>query len=99
MCCGQAMEELVPNTTDAAVEKHVPVYKTEGNKVFVTISDVLHPMEEKHFIQWIGIETNLGIQIKHLTPGMEPKACFALCDSEKVETVFEYCNLHGLWKA
>ncbi len=99
MCCGQAMEELVPNTTDAATEKHVPVYTVEGNKVVVTVSEVIHPMEEKHYIQWIGVETTNGIQIKNLTPDMEPKACFTLCESEKVEAVFEYCNLHGLWKA
>ena len=53
MCCGEAMQEIVPGTTDAAVEKHVPVYKVEGNKVTVTVGSVEHPMLEEHFIEWM----------------------------------------------
>lgn len=97
-CCGLAMEELIPGTTDAAVEKHVPVYEVKDNKVYVTIGDVIHPMVENHYIEWIILETEKGIQKKDLTPKDEPKAIFPLLEGDKVLAVYEYCNLHGLWK-
>lgn len=99
MCCGQKMTELIPGTTDAAVEKHVPVYQVEGNTVSVTVGAVEHPMTEAHFIEWIAVQTTKGIQRKALRPDEKPQACFALCDGETVEAVYAYCNLHGLWKA
>lgn len=99
VCCGEKMKELVSGASGAAVEKHMPVWQQDGNMVQVSISTVTHPMEEKHYIQWIALQTSAGVQIKYLQPGQEPKACFALCEGEKVEAVFEYCNLHGLWKA
>lgn len=98
MCCGQKMTELVPGTTDAAVEKHVPSYVVEGNKVFVTVGEVEHPMAEEHFIEWVSIQTKQGNQRKALKPGDEPKVCFSICDCDEVEAVYAYCNLHGLWK-
>ena len=97
-CCGEAMEELIPGTTDAAVEKHVPAYEVKDNKVYVTIGDVIHPMVENHYIEWIILETEKGIQKKDLTPKDEPKAIFPLLEGDKVLAVYEYCNLHGLWK-
>lgn len=99
MCCGQKMTELVPGTTDAAAEKHIPVYKTEGNKVYVTVGEVEHPMIEEHYIQWVSLQTKLGNQRKALKPGDAPKTCFALCDGDEIEAVYAYCNLHSLWKA
>ena len=90
------LKELVPNTTDAATEKHVPEVKVEGNKVTVTVGSVLHPMEEKHYIQWIYLQTKKGGQKKVLNPGDKPFAEFLLIDDEAV-AVYEYCNLHGLW--
>ena len=99
MCCGQKLEELVPGTTDAAVEKHVPVITVEGNMVTVTVGAVAHPMMAEHYIQWICLQTKEGSQMKYLAPGAEPKAVFALCEGDEVEAAFEYCNLHGLWKA
>ena len=100
MCCGESMQELVPGTTDAAVEKHVPVYKVEGNKVTVCVGSVAHPMTEAHLIEFIYLVTKKGyIMKKALTPEDEPKAVFTLNDGDEVETVYEYCNLHGLWKA
>ena len=99
VCCGENMQELVPGTTDAAVEKHLPVYETNGSTVSVTVGSVLHPMLPEHSINWICLQTNKGFQLKYLNPGEEPKAVFALADGEKVEAVYEYCNLHGLWKA
>lgn len=99
MCCGEAMEELIPGTTDAAQEKHVPVYEVNGNLVTVTVGSVEHPMTPEHYIQWIAIKTKNGNQRKILTPTDAPKATFAIIDGDEVEEVYEYCNLHGLWKA
>lgn len=99
MCCGKKMTELVPGTTDASVEKHVPEYKVEGNKVVVTVGSVEHPMQEEHYIEWVSLQTKSGNQRKALKPGQEPKVCFAICDGDEVEAVYAYCNLHGLWKA
>ena len=99
MCCGQKVTEIIPGTTDAAVEKHVPVYQVEGNVVKVQVGAVDHPMLPEHFIQWVSIQTRQGNQRKALKPGGEPKVCFALCEGDEVEAVYAYCNLHGLWKA
>ena len=98
-CCGVPMEVMVPGTSDGAHEKHVPVFTVEGNLVKVQVGEVAHPMMDAHFIQWIQVQTNQGIQRKNLTPQDEPKAVFALTEGEQVEAVYEYCNLHGLWKA
>ncbi len=99
MCCGEAMTEIIPGTTDAAVEKHVPVYEVKGNTVVVTVGSVAHPMEEKHYIEWISLQTKEGNQRKALAPGMAPKACFSICEGDEVLAVYAYCNLHSLWKA
>ena len=98
-CCGEKMTEIVPGTSDAAVEKHVPVYEVKDGKAVVTVGEVAHPMAPEHYIQWVAISTNKGNQRKTLQPGDEPKACFALCEGEAVEAVYAYCNLHSLWKA
>ena len=98
-CCGQPMQEIVPNTQDGAREKHLPVYKVEGNIVHVVVGEVEHPMLENHYIQWIILETNKGNQRKKLNPGEKPEADFALLPGEEVVAVYEYCNLHGLYKA
>ena len=98
-CCGEAMKELVPNTQDGAREKHLPVYKVEGNIVHVVVGEVEHPMLENHYIQWIVLETNKGNQRKVLKPGEKPQADFALLPGEEVVAVYEFCNLHGLYKA
>ncbi|MBR5368569.1 MAG: desulfoferrodoxin [Lachnospiraceae bacterium] len=99
VCCGEKMKEIVPGTVDASLEKHVPVFEVKDNVVYVTVGAVAHPMEEKHFIEWISLQTNAGNQRKVLKPGTEPKAAFAICEGETVEAVYAYCNLHGLWKA
>ena len=98
-CCGKMMKELVPGTSDGAVEKHVPVFTVDGNKVVVTVGSVEHPMVEAHFIEWIAIETKKGAQRKVLNPGDKPSVEFALTDDDAVIAVYAYCNLHGLWKA
>ncbi len=97
-CCGEPMTELVPNTTDAAQEKHVPVVQVEGNTVTVCVGSAAHPMLEEHFIQFVVLETSNGFQKRELAPGQEPKAVFALAEGEKAIAAYEYCNLHGLWK-
>ena len=97
MCCGQKMTEIVPGTTDAAVEKHVPVWEVRDNKVIVTVGAVEHPMLPQHYIEWIAVQTKQGNQRKMLQPGEAPKACFALCEGDEVVAVYAYCNLHSLW--
>ena len=99
VCCGDDMTEIVPKTADRTTEKHVPVVEVNGNLVTVTVGSTLHPMEEKHSIQWISLQTEQGNQRKALSPGCEPKAVFALVPGDKVVAAYEYCNLHGLWKS
>jgi len=98
ICCGHPMRELVPGTTDGAQEKHVPVYSVTGNTVTVKVGSAAHPMEEKHRVEWIAIETENGNQRKELKAGEKPEATFALVPYDKVKNVYEYCNIHGLWK-
>jgi superoxide reductase len=99
VCCGELMQELVANTTDAAQEKHVPVIEQEGNKVVVKVGSVEHPMLEEHHISFIILETNKGVQRKALDPVGAPVAEFVLGEGEEVVAAYEYCNLHGFWKA
>lgn len=98
-CCSQKMHEIIPCSTDGAHEKHVPVYEIHGHKVTVQIGEIEHPMLEEHYIEWICLVTCCGIQWRPLKPGDEPKACFRIKSSEKVIAVYEYCSIHGLWKA
>ena len=98
VCCGKPMKELVAGTTDASVEKHVPVVVQNGNQVVVSVGSVTHPMTPEHFIEWVVVETANGVQRKHLMPTDEPKAVFELAEGEVVDAVYAYCNLHGLWK-
>ena len=99
MCCGKKMKEIVPNTTDAAQEKHVPVWTKEGNLVKVQVGSVAHPMIPAHYIEWVSLQTKAGNQRKALAPEQAPEVTFALTDGDEVEAVYAYCNLHGLWKA
>ena len=98
VCCGEKMTELVPNTTDAAQEKHVPVIAIDGQKVTVTVGSVEHPMMEEHYITFIVLETKQGRQRKELKPGAAPKADFMIREDDEVVAAYEYCNLHGFWK-
>ena len=97
ICCGEAMEELIPGTTDAAVEKHVPVITKKGNIIEVKVGSVEHPMAPEHYIEWIALRTKQGNQRKILKPGDAPLATFALVDGDEVIEAFAYCNLHSLW--
>ncbi|MBR0163904.1 MAG: desulfoferrodoxin [Lachnospiraceae bacterium] len=98
MCCGDEMVEMVPGTSDGAAEKHVPVAQVDGQTVTVDVGSVAHPMQEEHWIQWIALETKQGMQRKVLNAGDAPKATFALTADDQPVSVYEYCNLHGLWK-
>ena len=97
ICCGEVMEELIPNTHDGAGEKHVPVFRIEGNKVMVHVGEVEHPMIDVHYIMFIAIETTKGKQVKYLKPGEAPYAEFLLADGEEFVKAYEYCNIHSLW--
>ena len=98
-CCGEHMSLIKPNTTDAANEKHVPVATVDGSKVSVVVGSVEHPMEEKHWIKWIYLETDKGRHRYNLNPGDKPKAVFTIGKDEKPLAVYEFCNLHGVWAA
>ena len=98
-CDNKPMKELVPNSTNAAQEKHVPVATVEGNKVVVNVGSVDHPMVAEHWIQWVYLETDKGGHRKVLNHGEKPHVVFALTEDEKALAVYEYCNLHGLWVA
>jgi len=90
-------EELTANTVDAAHEKHVPVITVNGDEVKVAVGSVEHPSLDAHYIEFIVLVTETGMQMKWLKPGMKPEAVFKVTD--KPIAAFEYCNLHGLWKA
>lgn len=99
VCCGQIMQELIAGTTEASLEKHIPVYKTENNIVTVAVGSVIHPMTEEHYIEWVCLETNLGSQIKQLAPNTTPEVTFVIGNNVQIISVYAYCNLHNLWKA
>ncbi|MGI6325445.1 MAG: desulfoferrodoxin [Saccharofermentanales bacterium] len=95
ICCGQPMELLTANTTDAATEKHLPVGERQGNKLHVKVSSVAHPMLEAHYIQWILVAQGAKTQRVDLEPEQAPEADFIVDDGPL--SIYEYCNLHGLW--
>jgi len=97
VCCGEKMAEIKPNTTDAAQEKHMPAAVREGNKLIVTVGSVPHPMTEEHHIAWIVVADGNKTQRVLLPVTGAPSAEFIVSDAPV--TVYEYCNLHGLWEA
>ena len=97
VCCGKPMKLIVENTVDASKEKHVPVLEKSAEGWWVSVGSVLHPMEEKHYIQWIEFIADGKVCRAELKPGDQPRAFFPI-KADKV-TAREYCNLHGLWKA
>jgi superoxide reductase len=98
MCCGQRMAALVPNSTDAAGGKHIPAVTVTGDKISVKIGEQEHPMLPDHRIEFIYLQTEQGGQRKSQKVGSKPEAEFALAGGDKIIAVYEYCNLHGLWK-
>ena len=97
-CGGSQMQKLVANTTDTVQEKHVPEVKVEGKKISVQVGSVLHPMTPEHLICWIYLQTKKGGQYKILTPQDKPEATFTVQEDDEPVAVYEFCNLHGLWK-
>lgn len=89
--------ELIPCSTDAAQEKHVPVVTKKCKQVKVDVGSVVHPMSEEHFIEWVAIETAQGYQVKYLKAGDLPVCSFSLADGDTFVKAYAYCNLHGLW--
>ena len=98
-CGGKPMSFLQANTTDAAQEKHVPQVTVDGKKVIVKVGSVEHPMTDAHLIQWIYLQTKRGGQYVHLTASDKPAAEFIVADGDEPVAAYEFCNLHGLWKA
>ena len=96
-CCGQPMKVIDPNTTDAAAEKHVPVAELDAGFIKVSVGSTLHPMEENHYIQWVYVVTDQGVIAHCFKPGDKPEVELFI-GNQKPLMVFEFCNLHGLWK-
>ena len=97
VCCDEEMKLLEEKTADSATEKHVPVIEKVDGGVKVKVGSVPHPMEDKHFIEWIELEAGDAAYVQFLEPGAAPEAVFAT-DAEEA-TAREYCSVHGLWKA
>lgn len=97
VCCNQPMKQMKENTVDAAKEKHVPVVEKVANGFKVKVGSVAHPMEEKHYIEFVELMVDGKIYRQFLAPGQAPEAFFELSGDKVVAR--EYCNLHGLWKA
>ena len=96
VCCGQEMKLLESGVEDAALEKHVPFVTRDEKGIHVQVGEMLHPMDEDHYIQWITLVSQNKTKTVFLSPGDNPEAIFE-STSEKV-TIYAYCNLHGLWK-
>lgn len=97
VCCGQPMTLKKENTQEAAIEKHIPVIEKTDTGIKVIVGEVLHPMEEAHYIQWIEVISDGKVYKKFLKPGDQPEAEFCINYNESM-IVREYCNLHGLWR-
>ncbi|MDO4284467.1 MAG: desulfoferrodoxin family protein [Eubacteriales bacterium] len=98
MCCGAPMERLVPNTVEAAHEKHIPVVTQVGTHINVRVGTAAHPMLKEHYIEWIAIQTRTGEYKRYFKPGDKPETTFDLNGGVPL-AVYAYCNLHGLWIA
>ena len=98
-CCGEEMEEIIPGTSDGAQEKHLPVYNVNGENVTVSVGAAEHPMTPEHYIEWVCVESDGGLQFKKLNPNASPRVSFSLTKGDKVKAVYAFCNLHSLWKS
>ena len=99
-CCGEIMQVLAANTTDAAVEKHVPVVikEDDGHHVEIAVGSVEHPMTDEHYIQIIALYEGDKVRFVKLSPGDKPFLRLSVKDNTQPCAIYEYCNLHGLWK-
>ena len=96
-CCGDEMNELIPGAVEASTEKHIPAVQVNGDMVQVNVGSVDHPMESVHYIEWVQLDTDKGSYRRFLQAGDAPRVSFRL-SGEVPQTVYAYCNLHGLWK-
>ncbi len=97
VCCGQSMQKLSVNSTDASIEKHVPVIKAEDSQVRIYIGEITHPMLPDHHIEWIFLLTSQGFYCRSLKADEYPEAVFTVYPDETVLSAYAFCNLHGLW--
>lgn len=97
-CCGEKMKEFKAGETDGAQEKHVPVAEVDGSTVRACVGEVTHPMQEEHHIAFIWLVTDKGVYRRSLPHTGAPEAVFTLSPDETPEAVYEFCNLHGLWR-
>ncbi|MBN2713880.1 MAG: desulfoferrodoxin [Planctomycetes bacterium] len=98
-CCGNPMKLLEEQTADSSKEKHVPVIEKVDGGYKVKVGSVPHPMEEKHYIEWIELQVDNKVLKAYLKPGDAPEACFCVCGEPKTVVAREYCNVHSLWKS
>lgn len=98
ICCGEPMKQFKAGETDGAAEKHVPAVAVEGDVIRVCVGEVAHPMTEEHHIAFIWLVTDKGVHRAVLNHTGAPEAVFHLAEGEKAEAVYEFCNLHGLWR-
>lgn len=97
-CCNQEMQLLKANIEEDRFEKHIPVIIKNGNSVEIRVGEVEHPMLNNHYVKWIILETDLGFHVKYLKPNNKAYAYFDLLSNERIKNVYEYCNVHGLYK-
>lgn len=95
VCCDQPMKAITENSVDAAKEKHVPAFEKSAQGLKIAVGTVTHPMEEKHYIEWIEVIAGDKVYKRYLKPGQKPEAVFPITEGDFI--VREYCNLHGLW--
>jgi superoxide reductase len=95
VCCGKPMILQPEKTTDAGKEKHVPVVEKSGTGIVVKVGSIPHPMEEKHYIEWVEVRTGVNVYVRGFRPGEKPEAEF--CTADANAKVRAYCNIHGLW--
>ncbi len=99
VCCGLPMEIMNENTVDASFEKHIPVGSRQGNILTVKIGSEPHPMNEKHYIEWVEVLVGNKAYREFLKPDQEPQVSFCIEDGGEPLVIKAYCNLHGLWKS
>lgn len=97
-CCNHEMECLEPGSVDASTEKHIPQFEIYGDTIGVNIGSTPHPMNDEHHIEWVAAVTDRGLHMKFLDPKGYPKTSFKIGCHENLKAIYEYCNLHGLWK-
>lgn len=92
------MKEIIPGTSEASQEKHTPVYDVNGETVTVSVGSTEHPMTPEHYIEWVCLESDEGLQFRRLKPNMPPHVSFSISKGDNIKAVYAFCNQHSLWK-